>query len=106
MKIAIIGSTQYMDKFIEHKKELEKNGDEVRIPALDNFKGMNEIEVCEYNRKNIEWADEVHLIWDNRSVGTIFDMGMVFALRKPLEIIYIEKRTFENVFRQYEKRWL
>ena len=101
MKIALIGSTQFLDKFEKRKKNLLAGGHKVRIPQFDN-PATNELEVCEYNRSIIEWADRVDVIWDNRSVGTLFDFGMAFALRKPIKIIYIESRAFENVFRLYE----
>jgi len=102
MKIAIIGSSQYKDKFIEHEAFLIRRGNEVKIPAFDEHKNFNELDVCEYNRSLIEWADEIHIIWDNRSVGVLFDFGMAFALRKPCKVIYLEKKTFANVMKMYE----
>lgn len=102
MRITIIGSTQYKQRFLDHKAFLESQGNEVKIPAFDDHKDFNELDVCAYNRSIIEWADEVHIIWDNRSQGTIFDFGMCFALRKKIKIIYIEKKTFEGVMRLYE----
>lgn len=101
MKITLIGSTQYKQKFLDHKAKLEAQDHEVIIPAFDDHKELDELGVCEFNRKAIEWADEVHLIWDRRSTGTIFDFGMTFALRKPLKIIYLEPKTFEGVMGKY-----
>lgn len=105
MKIALIGSTQYINKFIDVKKRLEREGHTVLMPAFDNYGGMNELEVCKYNRSMIKKVDEIHVIWDNRSSGTIFDMGMCFALRKKIIIEYIESKTFENLFRLYEQQF-
>ena len=48
-----------------------------------------------------EKADEVHVIWDGRSVGTVFDFGMAFALRKPIKIVYIEPKTITGVMKLY-----
>ena len=101
MKIVIIGSTQYVEKFNTHKDEMEKLGHIVRIPAFDDHPDFDELEVCEYNLECIEWADAAHLIWDGRSIGTVFDFGMVFALRKPLQIIYVEEKTILGVMRRY-----
>jgi len=101
MRITIIGSTQYRDRIERHAEELRAKGHEVRIPAFDDHPQFDELRMCEYNRSCIEWADEVHMIWDARSIGTVFDMGMVFALRKPLKIVYIESKTLVNVFRKY-----
>jgi len=101
MNIIIIGTTAYQDKMQEHKAKLEKSGHNVSLPAFDNFKDMSEFEVCDYNRKKIEWADEVHIIWDARSIGTVFDLGMCFALYKPIKLIYINTKTFPNFVNQY-----
>ena len=102
MNIAIIGSTQFRDKMEKHKKVLEAQKHSVRLPAFDNHPLFNELDVCEFNRLIIEWADEIHIIWDRRSVGTIFDFGMAFALRKPIKIIYLEPKTIEGVMAKWE----
>jgi len=102
MKITLIGSTQYHEKFLSVKERLEAEGHEVRIPAFDHHKELDELGVCEYNRDLIEWADEIHMIWDQRSVGTIFDFGMCFMARKPLVIEYLEPKTFAGVMGKYE----
>lgn len=101
MRITIIGSTQYRNKFSELKERLEKEGHDVKIPAFDDKKDLDDLGVCLYNRDLIAWADKVYLIWDNRSPGAIFDMGMVFALDKPLVIEYLEQKTFAGVFTKY-----
>lgn len=104
MKITLIGSTQYHEKFLEVKERLESEGHEVNIPAFDHHKELDELGVCEYNRDLIEWADAIHLIWDKRSTGTIFDFGMCFMARKPLVIEYLEPKTFEGVMTKYAER--
>lgn len=101
MKIVIIGSTQYKEKFLNIKTVLEAEGHEVKLPAFDENPFLDDLGVCEYNRDAIEWADEVRMIWDRRSMGTVFDFGMVFALRKPFKIEYLEEKTFEGVMRKY-----
>jgi len=77
---------------------LEEQGYEVITPMFDS-KVSSELDVVSYNRALIESADEIYLIWDGRSIGTIFDLGMVFALRKPLHIWYLEERSIQNVAR-------
>lgn len=101
MKIVIIGSTQYADKFLILKKRLEASGHEVNLPALDDHPGLDDLGVCEYNRRLIEWADEVRVIWDARSFGTWGDFMMAFALRKKVVIEYIEPKTMAGVMRKY-----
>lgn len=103
MKIGIIGSTAYEWKMVEHKYQLSRKGHEVKIPALDHLEG-SELDIISYNREMIEWAEEVHLIWDGRSIGTIFDLGMVFALQKRLIVIYINPKKFLNFIDQYAER--
>ena len=71
------------------------------IPAFDDTRGMDELQMCAHNRGLIEMADEVHIIWDARSVGTVFDFGMAFALRKKVRIIYIERKTIAGVMYKY-----
>jgi len=101
MKVVIIGSTQYRNRFDSHASELRGQGHEVRIPAFDDHPDLDELGVCAFNREAIEWADRVDLIWDQRSTGTIFDFGMAFALRKPVHIVYIEPKTFKGVMEKY-----
>jgi len=104
MKIAIIGTHCYIDKMVKHKEELEKEGHEVRLPVLDNHPvECKEIDICSNNLASIIWCDEVHIFWDQRSIGTMFDFGMVFALMKPIKIIYMESKTLKNLLEQYEK---
>ena len=108
MKIALIGSTWDKDAFAETQRRLIAMGNEVHIPSFDDDNG-NELDVCNYNRALIEWADEVHVIWDGYSIGIIFDFGMIYALRKKLVIESIEgghsindiRRYFANAMRLY-----
>ena len=110
MKIFIIGSTSYKDKMVKHQTEQEKQGHVVVRPAFDDSAGMlilgdvkikdTELSISKFNRLGIEQCDEVHVIWDARSTGTIFDMGMAFALHKPVKLIYINDKTFVNLFRK------
>ena len=100
MKITIIGSTLYKDKMIELKERLEKEGDIVKMPAFD-FDNFDELGICINNRIIIEWADEIHIFWDQRSMGTVFDFGMVFMARKRLVIEYVEAKTLYGVMKKY-----
>ena len=104
MKVAIIGTTAYKDHMLEHKLQLAQLGHDAKIPAFDDLKCEDEVEICDYNKSIIEWSDEVHIFWDSRSIGTLFDFGMCFALNKPIVIKYIERKTFPNVMRQYALR--
>lgn len=105
MKIVLIGSTGLLEKFEIQRAMLHSMGHEVSMPAFDNHPFFNELELCEYNRLLIEEADEVHVIWDGRSVGTVFDFGMAFALKKPVQIVYIESKTIAGIMRLYAKQF-
>lgn len=102
--ILLIGSSQYRDKFQKAKDDLEKLGHKVLIPAFDDTPWLDSLGICDRNLELMKEADEVHVIWDNRSVGTIFDLGMAMALKKKVVVRYIEPKTFEQVINQYESR--
>ena len=110
MKIAIIGTTSYIERMKSYAFKLVNLGHEVRMPAFDDHDselGPDDIElaICLHNRDLVKWADEIHLFWDQRSMGTMFDLGMCIALDKPVKAIYIESKTFKNVILQWEKRF-
>lgn len=102
MTITIIASTQYEDKILNHAAKMQSEGHNVLIPAFDDHKDFDELDVCRYNQGLIEKADEVHILWDNRSVGVVFNFGMAFALKKPVKLIYLESKTFAGVMKKYE----
>ena len=102
MKIMIIGSTQYYDKFITLRDKLLSEGHEVRMPALDHHPEFNkELDIVRYNLENIKWADRIHVIWDSRSIMTISDLHMCIALDKIIVLEYIESKQIRNIFFQY-----
>ena len=83
---------------------MEEQGHEVKIPAFDDHPEFNELELSEYNLSLIEWADEVQIFWDKRTMGAVFDFGMAFALKKKFKIAYFEQKTFMNLMKQYEEK--
>ena len=104
MKITIIGTTSYKEKMLAHKTALEvlsHEAHEVRIPAFDDHPDLDDLGVCKYNLDLIRDADEIHIFWDQRSVGTVFDFGMCFALKKKVRVIYMEQKTFRGVMEKY-----
>jgi len=105
VRIAIIGTAIYKKQMQDYARRLEGEGHYVTLPAFDDHPELDELGVCEFNRKMIEGADEVHMFWNQRSVGTLFDFGMVFALRKKLKIIYLEPKTFIGVMKKYCERF-
>ena len=102
MKILVIGSTSLLVKIQQHAAHLLSQGHEPLTPAFDSDKG-SVLDILTRNRARMEWADEVHLIYDGRSYGSIFDFGMCFALRKPLKIIYISPKNIVAGMIEYEE---
>ena len=63
--------------------ELHVQGHQVYDPNRHtNQNDATGLRICEQNRFAIEVADEVHVVWDGKSQGCLFDLGMAFALRK------------------------
>ncbi len=104
MRIAILGTTGLKNKMLEYKHNLELNSTyEVKLPAFDSHPEFDELQICEYNRAIIEWADRIDVFWDARSIGFTFDFGMIFMARKPVKIIYLEKKTLAGVLTKDER---
>jgi len=100
MKIAIIGSTGLIPRMYEHKAEMEAKGHIVTLPVFDKdsddaarMTGANKGFICQ--------ADQVHLIWDGRSSGTILDIGIAIGIGRPIKIIFIEKKTIAEMVIKY-----
>ena len=104
MRIFIIGSSQYKDKMLDYAEQKEKEGHRVFFPALDDAKFKSTLEILETNRKRMQGADEVHLFYDGKSHGTIFDFGMAFAMGKPLFIVYMNDKSIVDGMKEYA--WL
>jgi len=105
MKVAIIGSSQYRKMMEAHAEALvcgpnSPAGCVVRLPILDDYNGTA-TDIMYRNRDNIEWADEVHLFWDGRSMGAWGDFCMAFALKKPVRAIFLEGRSMMDSIRDY-----
>lgn len=80
---------------------LEQSGDKVHYPARDTDQSGDGVNICKTNRRAIEQSDEVHIFYDPDSAGSLFDIGIAFALRKKLVIANVVDRTegksFSNV---------
>lgn len=86
----------------------EKTGYVVHYPARDTDQDDPiGYRICQDNRKAIEAADEVHVFWDDKSTGTLFDLGMAFSLKKRLVIVNNDDLVFTNgkSFANMISRW-
>jgi len=86
----------------QYIQELESKGHRVHYPPRDTNQndpiGLN---ICKQNREAIAFADRIDIYWTSKSKGTLFDLGMAFALNKRFKLINeitpTPKKSFENV---------
>jgi nucleoside 2-deoxyribosyltransferase len=89
----------YIDK-------LEKQGYNVYYPARDtNQTDDTGYRICTDNYNAIKKSDEVHIYFDPNSKGTLFDLGIAFALRKPIRIINLIEKTKGKSFSNMILEW-
>ena len=48
----------------------------------------------EKNKEEMKKCDEVHIIWDGVSQGTLVDLGMALGMDKPIKIVNIIPRSW------------
>lgn len=86
----------------EAVEQLEAQGYSVHWPPRDTDQNDDTgLRICQDNMAAIESADVVHIIWDGKSQGCLFDLGMAFALGKVVEPISLPEATqgksFQNM---------
>lgn len=102
MKIFIAHSLGLTNKAIKYAVALEAEGCETYVPGRDTPQNLPAEEVYKRNVDAIRNADEIHVIWDGASYGTIFDIGAAYALNKPILVVYVKPRTWYSHLRKYE----
>lgn len=87
----------------EYVARLEAAGAAVYWPARDTDQGGDGLAICLKHREVIEAASEIHVWWSPGSEGSRFDLGMAFALRKPVRLANrvepTPTKSFANVLR-------
>lgn len=64
-------------------KGLDKKGYKVHWPPRDtNQNDPRGLRICNDNCEAMMKADEIHIIWNPASQGSLFDLGIAFVLRK------------------------
>ena len=93
-----------LDKYVE---ELEFQGSKVHYPIRDveqNDEGLN---ICFNHREAMKQAQEVHIYWNAKSRGSVFDFGMAFLMGKKIVLINkvkkTKKKSYENVLLDLDK---
>ena len=92
MKIFIICSVRGMDEdyrqsLEEYAQLLEQEGHKVYLPHRDTDQSATGLEICTQNMTGLSEAEVVHVFYSEKSQGTHFDLGMAFALKKPLVVV-------------------
>lgn len=96
---------EHMQNWIFSKRS---QGDTVYYPGTDT--DQNDpvgYRICSDNRKALAAADKIAIFWDKDSKGSLFDLGMAFALKKSLEIINLDEieptegKSFSNMIRMW-----
>ena len=86
-------------------KELEKDY-LVYWPARDTH--QNDpigLVICRENLKAMQEANVVHIIWDGKSQGSLFDLGMAFALGKDIIPLELPSPTSGKSFQNMINAW-
>jgi nucleoside 2-deoxyribosyltransferase len=103
-------SDEYLDGIKSQVDYLESLGNEVYWPYRDtNQDDLTGYNICISNKEAIERCDVVYVIWDGKSQGCLFDLGMAFALGKSVKTItgYMPQQTngksFQNMIFYWEE---
>lgn len=88
-------------------QQLEGEGWQVHWPHRDTDQDdPTGYKICQQNHQAIKDADTVFVIWDGDSQGCLFDLGMAFALGKPIKVLALpnptEGKSFQNMMRRWE----
>ena len=84
---------------------LEGQGWDVHYPPKDTEQQASELRICADNRRAIERAEMVFVVWDGLSQGCLFDLGMAFALHKSVTIIELPAPTVGKSFQSMVRAW-
>ena len=87
-------------------KDLEDKGTKVHWPPRDtNQDDPIGFDICTQNKQAIKDADEVHVVWDEKSQGCLFDLGMAFSMDKKINIVDIPEETSQKSFQNMMRYW-
>lgn len=99
----------HMSETADVVRRLEQEGWQVHWPPRDTDQvDETGYRICEDNREAIRRADVVFVVWDGKSKGSLFDMGMAFAMEKPVRVVELppetEERSLQKMAREWERR--
>lgn len=98
-------------RMTEYIANLEHQGLRVYYPARDTYQ-VDHIgfRICTDNTKAIRDSAEIHIFYDPESRGTLFDLGVAFALKKKLIIVNTDEvaptdgKSFANMIIEWSKQ--
>lgn len=88
-------------------EQLEAEGWSVHWPHRDTDQDDSVgLRICQDNRAAINDADRVFIVWDGKSKGCLFDLGIAFALFKPVTVLAapppaVGEKSFEAMVRAW-----
>ncbi|HQJ73753.1 MAG TPA: nucleoside 2-deoxyribosyltransferase [Candidatus Dojkabacteria bacterium] len=98
-------SPEYREKLESYVEDLEKRGCKVHLPHRDTNQQARGYDICKQNMEAIRQADEVHIFYSSASQGTHFDMGVAFALGKPIVVVeneeYGEGKSYSRMLAEW-----
>jgi nucleoside 2-deoxyribosyltransferase len=87
-------------------RTLEQKGYKVHWPHRDtNQNDSTGLQICRENLRAIKTATVIHVIWDGKSQGCLFDLGMAFALGKPVIPLQLPDETPDKSFQNMVRAW-
>jgi len=93
-------------EFALFTKRLEDQGWIVHFPPRDtNQDDPHGLNICKENLMAIQKSDAVHVIWDGKSTGCLFDLGIAFALNKRIIPISLPELTDHKSFQNMITEW-
>lgn len=85
---------------------LEASGFTVHWPHRDTDQADDVgLRICKDNRAAIASSDVVHVVWDGKSQGCLFDLGMAFALGKRVVVVDLPEPTEGKSFQNMAQAW-
>lgn len=89
------------EAILRYVSNLSRAGHSVYWPTRDTDQtDPTGLQICRQNRNAIMAADEVHVWWNPSSTGSLFDLGIAFALGKLIvlanEVAPTEGKSFNN----------
>jgi len=92
-------------------ERIEKAGWTVHWPPRDtNQDDDTGLKICTENWLAIKEAEVVYFVWDGKSQGCLFDLGMAFSMNKmiiPLEMPDSSKgKSFQNMVEAYKDKMM